>query len=168
MKSLTAAALASALIFGCGDTDKDDAADSAAPTVTTVGEITDTSVTGITTFLQKGDYKTWAAETAVHSSSGPHGKVRSFFNATLTTSIKAGSKTHPKDSISVKELYEADGTTLKGYAVEAKTVDGTGADSWLWYEGFTPKFNEYYGQGLTTCTGCHSSGTDFVKSGPSL
>ncbi len=158
---------AGALLLNCGKSDdSSDTPTSKPPAANTVGEITDTTIQGFTAFVQKGDHKKWAAEAAVHDSTGPHGKVRSYFNPTLTTSIKANNTTHPKGSISVKELYASDGTTIKGYAVESKTTDGTGADTWLWYEGFSPNFNEYYGQGLSTCTGCHASGKDFVRSAP--
>jgi len=146
--------------------DGDDSPESKPPTVGSIGEITDTSVKGMAAFVQSGDYKTWAAEPAVHDSTGPHGKVRSYFNPTLAASLETSNATHPAGSISVKELYESDGTTIKGYAVEAKTTDGTGGDTWLWYEGFLPSFDDYYGQGLSTCTGCHGSGTDFVRSAP--
>ena len=169
MKELALLFISGALLASCGKSDDgDDTPTSKPPSASTVGEIGDTTLQGITAFVQKGDYKTWAAEAAVHDSTGPHGKVRSFFNATLATSIKANNTTHPKGSISVKELYASDGATIKGYAVEAKTTDGTGGDTWLWYEGFSPNFNEYYGQGLSTCTGCHGGGggTDFVRSGP--
>lgn len=156
-----------ALLTGCAKSDDgSDANPPNPPLVSTVGEITDTTVTGITAFVQKGDYRTWPSEAEIHDSTGPHGKVRSFFNPTLAASITANNATHPKGSISVKELYASDATTIKGYAVEAKTADGTGGDTWLWYEGFAPNFDEYYGQGLSTCVGCHDSGQDFVRSAP--
>lgn len=162
MKVIYLAIVAS--LIGCGKSKSDEP--STVPAPSTVGEIQDTTVEGISAFVQSGDYKTWTAEAAVHDSTGPHGKVRSFFNKTLTDSLKAANTTHPKASIAVKELYESDGTTIKGHALEAKTTDGTGGDKWLWFEGFKPAFNEYYGQGLSTCTGCHGSGTDFLRSAP--
>jgi hypothetical protein len=41
-----------------------------------------------------------------------HGKVRSFFDATLKSSIKANYETHPKGSVSIKELYASDGIAI--------------------------------------------------------
>ena len=159
--------LALILIFSsCGKGDADKTPTSNPPSKSSASEISDTSIEGITAFLQNGTYKGWAAEPVVHDSSGPHGKVRSFFNSILADSLKAKSSTHPVGSIAVKELYSSDGTTLKGYALEAKLEEGQGGNGWLWYEGFSPKFNEYYGQGLSTCTGCHAGGSDFVTSAP--
>ena len=136
------------------------------PAASTVGEIEDTSAAGIAAFLREGTYKGWATESAVHDSTGPHGKVRSFYNSKLAQSLADQNPVHPVGSISVKELYETDGATLNGYALEAKTIDETGGNAWLWFEGFSPKFNEYYGQGLSTCTDCHRDGIDFIKSAP--
>jgi hypothetical protein len=150
--------------LSCGKKDNDPISKPAS--TSSVGEISDTTLAGISAFLQSGEYKSWKAEASVHDSKGPHGKVKSFFNPTLSASLDENNATHPKGSIAVKELYSSDATSIIGYALEAKTEEGTGGDTWLWYEGLSPNFNEYYGQGLSTCTGCHSSGTDFVRSAP--
>lgn len=144
---------------GCGSSSKPTA-------VSSVGDLSDTSAKGILAYIQKGDYKQWKAEAATHDSKGPHGTVRSFFNPTVVDSLTAKKSTHPKGSMVVKELYAGDAKTLNGYAFMVKTVEGSGGDSWIWYEGLTPSYDQYYGQGLTTCTGCHSAGTDSVISSP--
>ena len=144
---------------GCGGSSKPTA-------VSSVGDLSDTSAKGILAYIQKGDYKQWKAEAGIHDSKGPHGMVRSFFNPTVVDSINAKQSAHPKGSMVVKELYKGDGKTLDGYAFMVKTAEGSGGDTWLWFEGLSPDYNQYYGQGLTTCTGCHGSGTDSVISSP--
>lgn len=162
------------ILLSCGKKDADNDLPSNSNTETstesatesTTSELTDTSIEGIKTFLQSGGYKNWKAESAVHDSIGPHGKVKSYFNSVLVDSLKAKASTHPLKSVAVKELYSSDGITLKGYALEAKLEAGQAGNGWLWFEGTLPNLNEYYGKGLSACTNCHSSGSDFVTSGP--
>lgn len=146
------------------DADADDSRMGVPPKETTAGEITDTSFAGVTAFLDEGRYKTWTADPAVHDDLGPHGKVRNFFNAVALTSVRAKAAEHPVGAIIVKELYKADGVTLKGHALEAKTKAGASGDTWLFYERLGASDpNPYYGMGHPTCTGCHGSGIDFVR-----
>lgn len=114
-------------------------------------------------WLAKGDYKTWKSEPAVHDSRSPspHGKNRIFSNAKLSAH---GAGEYPVGAGSVKELYDAAGTTIVGYAIGLKTKAGAG-DAWYWYEkmGTTVVAN---GNGVALCTGCHSAaGTDAAHSG---
>ncbi|HEX8433509.1 MAG TPA: hypothetical protein VF697_00335 [Archangium sp.] len=124
----------------------------------------DTSEAGITAFVREGRYKDWLAEPSVHDTRAPHGsKVRVFFNDTVVQSMRDSKATHPVGSILIKELYENDGKTLRGHALDVKVSEGTGKDTWLFYEGFAPDYaRNYYGRGHETCHGCHSSGTDYV------
>ncbi len=126
----------------------------------------DTSEAGITAFVREGRYKDWLAEPTIHDTRAPHGsKVRVFFNESVAGSLRAGNATHPVGSILVKELYEDDEKTLKGHALNVKIAEGTGKDTWIFYEGFTPDYsNNYYGRGHSTCHGCHASGMDYVTS----
>ena len=126
----------------------------------------DTSEAGITAFVREGRYKSWLAEASVHETRAPHGsKVRVFFNDTVVQSLRAGNATHPVGSILVKELYEGDGKTLRGHALDVKISEGSGKDTWIFYEGFGPDYSSnYYGRGHSTCHGCHASGTDYVTS----
>jgi hypothetical protein len=130
-----------------------------------IGEL-DTSEAGITAFVREGRYKDWVAEPTVHETRAPHGsKVRVFFNDTVVQSLRAGNATHPVGSVLVKELFEDDGKTLRGYALDVKITEGAGKDTWIFYEGFAPDYdNNYYGRGHSTCHGCHESGTDYVTS----
>lgn len=129
-----------------------------------VGDI-DTSATGIAAYVKEKKYAGWTAEAMVHDSTGPHGKVKTFFNDTLKASLMANNAMHPKGSASVKELYQDDGTTIDGYAVMVKIADGATKETWIWWEGFNPELSAaYYGKGIGTCEGCHSSGKDRVRS----
>ncbi len=120
------------------------------------------------TWLQRGAYKDYKAESAVHpSSSGPavHGDVRTFMNAKLDESLQAGNAEHPVGSVAVKELHK-DGK-LYGWAaaIKARQDDGKG-NGWYWYENLSISSNEKpvaAGVGHQLCVGCHSSGKDFVR-----
>lgn len=125
----------------------------------------DTSEAGITAFVREGRYKAWVGEAAPRDSVRSHGpQVRVFFNDVLAQSMRAGNATHPKGSITVKELYESDGKTLRGYALDVKVAEGSGKDTWVFYEGFGPDYDDnYYGRAHSTCHGCHADdGRDYV------
>lgn len=119
-------------------------------------------------YLQARMYDHFAAETAVHSSTGPHGKVRTFINDILDNSLNAGNISHPAGAATVKELYQNDGVTLLGWAVMVKTDDDSaGGLGWYWYEIFstTDDSNPVAdGNGVSLCYGCHSSGADYFLS----
>jgi hypothetical protein len=87
----------------------------------------------IEAWLAKGDYKNWHCEAAVHDarSPSPHGKNRICSNDKVSATASGA---YPVDSAGVKELYDSTGTTIVGYAVYRKVADGTGGDSWYWYE----------------------------------
>ncbi len=126
----------------------------------------DTTAAGLTAFVKEGRYKDWRAEPALHASTGPHGgKVRTFFNATLVSSLEANKDPHPVGSVMVKELWGS-GTAITGHAVGVKVTEGAAADTWLWYEGFVSSDykNPFYGKGLSLCAGCHEQGADYVIS----
>lgn len=115
-------------------------------------------------YLQARTYTNLPAEPAIHSSTGPHGRVRTFVNDTLATSIRANATTHPVGSASIKELYSS-ADALTGWAVSVKVSETNGnGNDWYWYEVFSTTQNnpvaDATGAGL--CTGCHGGGTDFV------
>lgn len=152
-----------------GDPGADDSSDGTASTADT----TDTgaaqelppieSVEILEAWLAAGSYKTWAAETGVHPSTGPHGgNVRTFVNDLALASLAAQNIEHPQDSATVKELY-ADGVDeIVGYAVSRKTTPASqGGDTWYWYERIDA--TTYGGElGVGLCTGCHGGGSDFI------
>jgi hypothetical protein len=141
---------------GCSHSSTDDEGKGV---VVTPDESIDTSKKGIETFLEAKTYQSWCKEGYSHISTGPHpNRVRTFWNQTLFNSLTAGNQTHPKGSIALKELYEdADGTQLIGQAVAIKVGDDASAESWIWFEGHLPNYdNPYYGLGLPTCQNCHT------------
>ena len=114
-------------------------------------------------WLADGSYKTWAAESSVHPSTGPHGgNVRTFVNAVALASLAADNAEHPKDSATVKELYGGGVDEIIGYAVSLKTApESQGGGTWYWYERVNA--NIYAdGLGVGLCTGCHGGGADYI------
>jgi hypothetical protein len=123
------------------------------------------SVEVLEAWLAGGSYKTWAAESGVHPSTGPHGgNVRTFVNAVALASLAAQNAEHPQDSATVKELYGGgdENSELIGYAVSLKTApESQGGDTWYWYERINATtYASDLGVGL--CTGCHDGGADFI------
>lgn len=119
-------------------------------------------------WLQRREYEAWPKESAPRAftpgAGGHSGSVRTYLNPTLDASMRAGSAEHPKGAASVKELY--DGATLTGWAAYVKTEDASASGSgFYWYEAFgtSPDARSIAGQGSAVCTGCHSSGKDFVR-----
>jgi hypothetical protein len=127
----------------------------------------------ITAWLKKGDYKAWKCEAAAHEprAPSPHGKNRICSNAKSSAHTTGE---YPIGAANVKELFDAAGTNVTGYAIEYKTAAGKG-DAWYWFEqmganvvadgpGSTP------GTVKNVCVGCHASagsgagysGHDFV------
>lgn len=151
----------------CGKSDSGDSDDhSGTPSTGPVGEITDSSSAGIVAFLKAGTYRDWTTKQAapIDAVSSHASKTQTYFNDTAGKAAKASQVPLPKDGVIVKEIYESDGMTLRGHAVMAKVADGTGGESWLWFEGFLPEYSSpYYGIGHSTCTGCHQAGTDFIR-----
>jgi hypothetical protein len=125
-----------------------------------------TSAGPLQAYLIGGAYRSWAGESAPHTSTGPHGRVRTFVSPGLATSL-AGSAPHPKGATAIKELYSGGGDTITGWAVEIKLEDDSrGGKGWYWYEVFGNQPNSRpaaAGTGLGSCTGCHSAGHDYVR-----
>lgn len=121
----------------------------------------------VTAFILTEEYKTWFGNSTVQTaqSGSPHGKVRTFLNTELKASVDASQTEHTVGSISIKELYDSAGTTITGYAYSHKIAAGTAANTWLWYEDLNLSADgaNYFGVGITTCSGCHSSGTDYLR-----
>lgn len=119
-------------------------------------------------WLQKKEYQAWPKESASRAftpgAGGHSGTVRAYLNPKLDASMKAGSAEHPIGAAAVKEFLQGD--TLTGWASYVKTQDKSdGGKGWYWYEVFDvkPGANSIGGQGSSTCTGCHSTGKDFVR-----
>ena len=119
-------------------------------------------------WLQARSYEQFPNDGTIHPASSAHGRaIKVFFNKTLDDSIKANNASHPVGSVSVKEMYTPDMMTLRGWAVSVKTqADSAGGQGWYWYEVFSTTSGASpvaAGQGVSLCTGCHSSAArDFV------
>jgi hypothetical protein len=136
-------------------------ADSPAPSVAVP-----TDPAKLNAYLQAGSYKTWAAETSIHRAASPHPtNVRSFANPILETAMRQGATKFPVDSAVVKEIFDG-ANNLTTWAVSVKTANNGSANDWYWYEvvsspaGANPIVS---GNGLGSCAGCHSAGTDYVR-----
>lgn len=116
-------------------------------------------------WLEANSYSGWEAESAVHAATlgSPHGDVKIFVNAKLATSLGAANTAHPVGAASVKELYDAD--TLIGWAYYVKIqADSANGDGWYWYEKYIADMDPVGdGNGVALCTGCHSTGVDYVR-----
>ena len=122
----------------------------------------------VNAWLQKKEYQAWTKESAARDftpgAGGHSGTVRAYLNPKLDASMKAGDAEHPVGSSAVKEFFQGD--TLRGWAMYVKTQEmSEGGKGWYWYEVFEtkPGASSVGGQGSSTCTGCHSSGKDFVR-----
>lgn len=114
-------------------------------------------------FLERGDYLSFARESAPHPSAGPHfGDVVTYLSPALEASLAAGNTTHPVGAGSVKELFGRDGSTEPlGFTVYVKVLEGDGPESYYWYESFEGRrFADGVDEGV--CTGCHSASSSEV------
>ncbi|MCG5051552.1 MAG: hypothetical protein KA712_01205 [Myxococcales bacterium] len=120
-----------------------------------------TTAAALKTFLESGGYKTFKAEPMAHASTGPHGKVRTYVNASLAAALAAGGTNHPVGAASVKELFGSN-DALRGWAVLVKTeAASNGGQGFYWYEILDGSVVAD-GQGVGLCSSCHAAGKDYV------
>jgi hypothetical protein len=117
-------------------------------------------------YLQSGAYKTFAHESKAHRSQGPHGDVIVYVNPILESSLKAQNTAHPAGAAAVKELVDGN-NQLIGWSVSVKTqAESDEGNGWYWYEVYSTTDGSgplADANGAALCTGCHSSGRDFVR-----
>ncbi|MFN0179555.1 MAG: hypothetical protein ACKVZ0_12215 [Gemmatimonadales bacterium] len=120
-------------------------------------------------WLEAGQYRGFARESAAHPSAGPHPvNVIAYLNGTLHQSLEAGTPRHPIGAAAVKELFSTAGA-LRGWAVMVKIRDDRqDGSAWYWYEVLSRDPSrennpDFAGVGLTLCSGCHASGRDFIR-----
>lgn len=113
-------------------------------------------------FLVRGKYLSFAAESRLHQSEGPHfGRVRTFMNPLLAASLGNGRLTHPAGAAAIKELYKG-GTQLAGWAVLVKVVEGDGGgDGYFFFEAIDGRVVAE-GRGYPLCVSCHEAGRDMI------
>lgn len=115
-------------------------------------------------YLRRGDYRSLAAESGLHDSTGPHGgRVLTYVNDLLAVSLDAGNTEHPRCAASIKELFGT-GDEPHGWAVLVKTeTESERGRGYYWLEVTRRDATtvDYAGQGLNVCVGCHSTGRDF-------
>ena len=121
-------------------------------------------------WLKAHTYATsFTPEPEVHASISAHGPyVRTWYSPVLTEDLRAGRVPFRRGAAMVKELY-LDGPTAPpvGYSVMRKLRSRSGPTGrgWLFYETFDGRNDAVsFGRGLAVCTGCHSSGVDFLRS----
>ncbi len=117
-------------------------------------------------YLISGQYKSWNGEPAVKNGTSAHQpRVRAFANPILEAAIKQSATNYPIGSATVKELYTGS-DVLQGWAVAVKTANNRNPQDWYWYEVFStaPGGSPVVSSnGASGCVGCHSAGTDYVR-----
>lgn len=121
-------------------------------------------------WIAQGDYQAWSCETAEHAarSPSPHGVNRICSNQLLSAH---GTGEYPVGAASVKEIFDAEGGDIVGYAVALHVSEGTDGGSWYWYEkipgmGVVADGLGDTGPANTICVGCHQgAGIDAMHSG---
>lgn len=162
----------SLLVAACGASDSGGNASATAVPVGNDGTTGDFSTAASTgAFLFAGSYTMWRVEPAIHDSAGPHGGgVRSYYNDKYADAWNADSFPMPVGSMSVKELY--DGMEIDGWAAAIKTSEGSGKDTWTWYEVLNankdPMDYDFFGVAHPTCEGCHSGSMKDYSLAPNI
>lgn len=152
-----------ALLPGCADDGSGDTAG---------GEDQVPPVTGkadMRAWIAEGHYKNWNCESAPHDpiAISPHGKQRICTNDILSGH---GDGEYPVDTAAVKELYDAAGANVVGYAVYRHVKAGAGGETWYWFEevpadspaphdadGIVADGLGSSGPAKDICVGCHAA-----------
>src|SRR5688500_10695194 len=96
-------------LFACGSDPASDCTSIASDTVPA-------EKAALFAYLDCSGYAAHAKESSIHPSTSAHSSnARVFINSILEQSLMSGAATHPVGSASVKEIYQADGTTLRGW-----------------------------------------------------
>jgi hypothetical protein len=141
--------LAAALLPGCdgGKNDDDGGGSTGSPTGDPTTDPTDgggddpakvppvTGKTDVRAWLAEGHYKSWTCQAGVVDPIpiSPHGKQRICINGILKGHGNTAGE-FPVDSAAVKELYDAAGAEIVGYAVYRHVTPGAGGETWYWFE----------------------------------
>jgi hypothetical protein len=126
-----------------------------------------TTPAALHTWLLADGHGDWPRESGVHAPD-QGGGVRVYLNPLLVASLEAGNETHPVGAAAVRELYESDLETQRGFGVLVKTEEqGPDGAAWFFYEIFSTTPGAPYSiakNGAPGCVTCHQQGVDFVQS----
>ena len=122
-------------------------------------------------FVIDGLYESWRKEPMIHeSSTGAHPDVLVYYNDKYADAWLAQDFPMPLGAAAVKELYQ--GTDPDGWALSVKTADGSGKDTWTWYEVTSattdPNVYDFFGVAHPTCEGCHSGSSKDYSLAPNI
>jgi len=112
-------------------------------------------------------YLAWDGWSGVRESTVAEGGVRVFWNRTLRHSLDRRASHHPVGSAAVRELFEDDLKTHRGWSAMVKVAQNGSPDDWLFFEVFTPHAvgrPSVAVRGARGCTTCHEDGVDFIQS----
>lgn len=149
--------LAFALSWGCGDNGAPAFEQSSPPP---------TEPDKLHAWLGGGEYLDWESESDVLPGTFGGGR-RVFVDRRLADSLEKGSRVHPVGSSAVREIYDGDLETLRGWSVLIKVEDTDDGNGWYFYENFDPDQPESVNvaeRGASGCTFCHDDTPDFVRS----
>lgn len=148
---------------GAGDASATAASNAQTPPVTVGADVE--------SWLAAGAYTRWHCEAAPHASRdpSPHGINRICSNDLAHGFTGTGER--PEGTAAVKELYDAAGKTVVGYAVYVKTKAASeGGKAWYWYErvpsdsaaphdakGVVADGLGATGTANSICVGCHAA-----------
>lgn len=125
------------------------------------------SATALHAWLRAGEYAQWSdVDDVVANDTGVTARI--FLSPRLADSLADEAITHPRGAAAVREIYEPDGTTLRGWAAAVKLIDTRepSADAWLWLEVFGTHAHDQpqvAATGAPTCIGCHTKDArDFI------
>lgn len=167
--TLVSVLAAAALVAGCGGAPGDGgeprdgpSSEESAPAPAPTADAPAT-IAGLQALFNARSYAGWRAEPDFHPSRGPHGgEVRVFYGPLAAASLDEGQAAFPAGAATVKE--ERSSGQLMGWSAWVKaSPDSAGGRGFFWYEILgSQTYGGDLGSGL--CTGCHSSGHDFLLS----
>lgn len=156
---------------GCGEDTETARSDTKMPSDAGIASNVPTNTEALLSWLQAGEYKNWASESAPHASEnhmwpegGPEGRpdVLTYMNEPLTRSLDSGDGAHPVGSAAVKEHYVTDGDEVMMWTVMVKLeADSGDGEGWYWAMG-NPMGVMEPADPVSRCADCHSQGNDFV------